>query len=282
MDLAVLGMGRMGQALAGRLLQAGHQVTIWNRSPAKAPELVAEGAIEAPSIAEAIEGADVVFTSLDNDEAVKAVALGEDGIQATLALGATYVDTSTVSPATSEALDEAIDRFIAMPVLGSPAQVRSGDATYLIGAKGHLGDLIAPLFPALSDKQRRYERPALAATAKLTVNLLLLDGVVALAEAFATGRAGNLSDDQLRELLGDNPMVAPGLKYRFEGILTGTQAALWTTRLGAKDARLATELAESDKVALPLTEVARARLEEAATRLGDVDIALVRELYRRP
>ena len=282
MDLAMLGMGRMGQALAGRLLQAGHHVTIWNRSPAKAAECVAEGAIEASSIAEAIKDAEVVFTSLANDDAVMAVALGEDGIRANLSLGATYVDTSTVAPATSQALEEAIDRFIAMPVLGSPGQVRSGEATYLIGARGDLGEVVAPLFPALSDKQRRYERPALAATAKLTVNLLLLDGVVALAEAFATGRAGNLSDDQLRELLGDSPMVAPGLKYRFEGILTGKQPALWTTRLGAKDARLATELAESDKVALPLTEVARARLEEAATRLGDVDIALVRELYRRP
>lgn len=281
MDLAVLGMGRMGQAIAGRLLNAGHQVTIWNRSPAKAPELVSQGAVETPSIAEALEGAEVVLTSLANDDAVTAVALGDDGVQAHLGRGATYVDASTVAPATSQMLGEALDRFIAMPVLGSPAQVRSGDAIYLIGAKGELGEVVAPLLPALSNKHLSYPRPELAAAAKLTVNLLLLDGIVALAEAFATGRAGGLSDDQLRALLGDSPMVAPGLRYRFEGILTGDQAALWTTKLGAKDARLATELAESDEVALPLTEVARTLFEEAAARLGDADIALVTELYKR-
>ena len=282
MDIAVLGMGRMGRALAGRLLDSEHNITIWNRSPGKAPELLDRGAREARSIAEALDGVELVVTSLANDDAVDEVALGDGGVKSALPADATYVDASTVAPGTTGALGRAFSRYVAMPILGSPPQVASGEAIYLIGAENGNGDAVGPLFPHLSEKQFRYERPAMAAAAKLTVNLMLLNGVVALSEAFADGRAGGLSDDQLRELLGNSPMVAPGLKYRFEGILTGQQEPFWTTRLGAKDARLAVELAEAAGVDLPLTGTARRMYEQAATRSDSADIASVAELYRQP
>lgn len=281
MKLAVLGMGRMGQAVAGRLLDNGHDVTIWNRTRGRAPELVQRGAREAESVADAVGDAELALTSLANDDAVRAVALGDDGIRPALPHGAAYADCSTVAPATSEELAGAFPRFAAMPILGSPAQAASGQAIFLIGAGDEAAAAVEPLFPALSEKRHRYQRPFLAAAAKLTVNLLLLDGVVALAEAFANGRAGGLSDDQLRELLADSPMVAPGLKYRFEGILTGEQEVYWTTALGVKDARLAVELAAAQGVDLPLTALVRDRYQEAEARSKDADIASVTGLYRR-
>jgi len=82
MDIAVLGMGRMGQALAKRLLGGGHRVTVWNRTPGKAEEALAAGATEVGSVAEAVKGVEVVITSLSADEAVRAVALGEGGVRA--------------------------------------------------------------------------------------------------------------------------------------------------------------------------------------------------------
>jgi 3-hydroxyisobutyrate dehydrogenase-like beta-hydroxyacid dehydrogenase len=281
MDIAVLGMGRMGQALAGRLLEADHHMTIWNRTPGKAPDLVDRGAAEARSIPEAVGGTQLAITVLANDDAVRAVALGDDGVRSALPDGATYVDSSTVSPSTAEQLADAFARFVAMPVLGSPSQAASGQATFLVGARDGCADAVDPLFPALSEKRIRYDQPAMAAAAKLSVNLMLLDGVVALAEAFAAGRAGGLSEDQLRELLGNSPMVAPGLKYRFEGILTGEQEPFWTTVLGVKDARLAVELGESGGGELPLTSVARDLYQKAASRSETADIASVTELYRR-
>src|SRR2546423_1141734 len=151
MDIAVLGMGRMGRALAGRLLEGGHRVTVWNRTQGKA------GVV--------------------------------DGLE---------------------------------PVLSS-----------------------------LSDRVRRYDTAPLALTAKLANNLLLLSGVVALAESFAVGRSGGLSDDQLRDLLGNSPLVAPGLKNRFEGVLTGSQEGWWTTLLGAKDAGLTVDIAPGADVDPP-------------------------------
>ncbi|MGH8981323.1 MAG: NAD(P)-dependent oxidoreductase [Acidimicrobiales bacterium] len=282
MTLAVLGMGRMGQALAGRLLDCGHSVTIWNRTARSATALVERGAAEARSIADAVGGAALVLTSLANDDAVRAVVLDDDdGVAANLAHDATYVETSTVSPSLVEELAATLRDFVAMPVLGPPSQVSSGEATYLVGADDAHADAVAPLFPGISGKHLRYERPSLASVAKLTVNSLLLNGVVALAEAFAAGRTGGLSDEQLRALLADSPMVAPGLAYRFEGVLTGEQEPIWTTPLGLKDAGLVTGLAGAHDLELPLTATARDQYAHASSRWEDEDVASVAKLYSK-
>ena len=280
MRISVLGMGRMGRALAGRLLDGGHEVTIWNRTAGRAPELVDRGATEAESVAAAAAKAEIVITILANDDAVRAVATAEDGIRDALPADALYVDASTVSPGLSAELGDAFPRFLAMPILGSPSQVAGGQAIYLIGGEETSAAAVEPLFPHLSEKRRRYDRPATAAAAKVTVNLLLLDGVVALSESFAVGRAGGLTDEQLRDLLVESPMVAPGLKYRFEGILTGDQETFWTAGLGAKDAGLAVELARSAGVELPVTRTVRELYEETDEAAGGVDIALVARRYR--
>ena len=277
MRIAVLGMGRMGRNLARRLLDNGHDITIWNRTSGKAPELVEKGAIEAESATAAVEGVELAITMLANDEAVRNVS---DALRPALGGSAVYVDCSTVSAALTAELDDRFDRFVAMPILGSPSQVAGGKAIYLVGGSAQVVSAVEPLFPGLSEKHLRFDRPALASAAKVAVNLLLLNGVIALAEAFAVGRAGGLSDDQLRELLGDSPMVAPGLKYRFDGILTGDQETFWTTVLGAKDAGLAVELARAAGVDLPMTGTAEGLYQEAASEDEGADIAAVSRRYR--
>ena len=105
--------------------------------------------------------------------------------------------------------------------------------------------------------------------------------MVALAESFAVGRSGGLTDDQLRELLGTSPMLPPGLKNRFEDVLGGSQEGWWTTVLGAKDAGLALEVARQAHVELPVAAVVQKAYEKAASSgLSDADIAAVTELYR--
>jgi 3-hydroxyisobutyrate dehydrogenase len=281
MDIAVLGMGRMGQALAARLLEGGHRVVVWNRSKGKAAEIVSAGGREAASVADAVDGVDVVITMLANDDAVQAVALGE--LRSSIGDKTLYVDCSTVSPALSGELAEAFPaRFLALPVIGSPLAVRAGQAVYLTGGNAAFVDHLAPVLASLSDTVRRYDTEPLALAAKLANNLLLLSQVVALAESFAVGRCGGLTDDQLRELLGSNPLVA-GLKNRFEGILTGSQDGWWTTVLGAKDAGLAIDIARGADVELPGAQVVQQRYEKAAASgLDQADIATVTELYRNP
>ncbi|MFE7802698.1 NAD(P)-dependent oxidoreductase [Nocardia sp. NPDC057440] len=279
MDVAVLGMGQMGRALAGRLLDRGHRVRVWNRTRGRAGQLVSAGAEEAQSIAAAVDGVDVVVTMLADDAAVRAVALGE--LRPLLGSATVYVDCSTVSPALSGALSEGFaDRFVAMPVLGAPAAVSAGQAVLLVGGAADQIDRLGPIIDSLSDKVRRYDTAPLALTAKLTSNMLLLSGVVALAEAFAVGRSGGLRDDQLRDLLTTS--VAPGLRNRFDSVLTGSPEGWWTVVLGAKDAGLAIETARSAGVELPSAEVVRHLYEAAASRQADADIAFVADLYGRP
>ena len=282
MDIAVLGMGRMGSALATRLLQGGHRVTVWNRSKGKAGEVVAAGALEAQSIADAVRQAGVVITMLANDDAVRTVALGD--LRSSIGDRTVYVNSSTVSPTLNSDLAAAFrDRFLAMPVLGSPDAVRTGQAVYLPGGDGSVVDRIAPVLSSLSTTIHRYDTASLASTAKLATNLLLLSQITALAESFAVGRSGGLSDDQLRELLGSSVMVAPGIKNRFESVLTGPQDGWWTTVLGAKDATMAINLARGANVELPEAEAVKRLYDKAAASgLDHADVAAVTELYRRP
>ncbi|MDT7711748.1 MAG: hypothetical protein QOG46_437 [Pseudonocardiales bacterium] len=280
MDVAVLGMGRMGRALAGRLLEGGHRVTVWNRSTGRAGEVVSAGAREAHSVADAVAGVDVAITILANDDAVRAVALEE--LRSSIGGKTIYVDCSTVSPDLSGELAETFPaRFLALPVVGSPAAVRAGQAVFLAGGNAGVVERLEPLLSSLSKTVRRYDTAPLAITAKLATNLLLLSEVVALAESFAVGRSGGLSDDQLRELLGTSPVVPPGMKNRFEGVLTGSQEGWWTTVLGAKDAGLALDIARKADVELPAATVVQQLYEKAAASgLNDADIATVTELYR--
>ncbi len=281
MRVAVLGMGRMGRALAGRFLGGGHEVVVWNRSPGRTSELCERGATEAASIVDAVADAAIAVTSLSSDDAVRVVARGEGGIHSSLSPGAVYVDASTVSPTMSSELEGAFERFVAMPVLGSPGAVAAGEAAYLLGGEPEAVAALDPLLPSLSNRMFRYDAAALASTAKLTVNLLLLAAVAALAESFAVGRSGGLSDDQLRELLGSSPLLAPGLKNRFEGLLTGEQDPWWSTALGAKDGRLACRVAAETGIELPVTELVAAlyqRVSESGS--GDDDLVAIAQLYR--
>src|SRR5712691_2379841 len=138
MRVAVLGMGRMGHAVAERLLGGDHEVTVWNRTPHKADDLVAKGAREGATPAEAAEETEAIFTSLTDDAAVRTVVTGRNGVAAGLGDGV-LIDASTVSPATTSDLAEAVGgRLLASPILGSPTAVVSGEAGYLIGGPREL------------------------------------------------------------------------------------------------------------------------------------------------
>jgi 3-hydroxyisobutyrate dehydrogenase-like beta-hydroxyacid dehydrogenase len=281
MKIAVLGLGSMGQALAVRLAAGGHEVVGWNRTPGKADGL--EGVRQAGDVADAVEGVDVALTMLANDDAVRAVALGNTGVVAELHPSGVYVDCSTVSPELSEELAAAAGpaRFVALPVLGSPEAVAGGQASYLAGGDDHVIDHLAPVLASLSDKVTRLPTPRLALTAKVTSNLLLLAAVATLAEAVAVARAGGLDDDGLRTLLDNSPMVAPGVKNRLEAVIGGHPAGWWSTTLGAKDAGLALGVAGGADVDLPLATVVRQRyLDAAAAGDAESDIAAVGRLYR--
>ena len=281
MKIAVLGMGRMGAAMAARLAAGGHDVTVWNRSPGKAGPAVEAGAREAGSIAEAASSAAVVITMLAADRAVREVALGREGLAGNLGDDAVYVDSSTISPETSAELAGRFDRFVAMPVLGSPEAVRSGSAVYLAGGPTAALDAIEPVTSVLTEKLNRLESAPLALAAKVTANFLLLGGLSVLAEAIEIGRAGGLDDGQLEAVFGESPLVSASLRNRFEAVLGRYTDGWFSMALGAKDVGLGVDLAGRAGMELPVARAVRARYDSAASGdLADADVAALGRLYR--
>lgn len=280
MRIAVLGLGRMGHSVAERL-SGSHDLVVWNRSPEKAKDLVGPRVRSADSAPEAVEDAEVVITSLADDEAVHDLLFGQADVGSRLPTPSVFVDASTISPSMSDRIEEALPRYVALPILGAPQAVRSGNAIYLAGGRAELVDGLAPVFDALGGSVKRYERPAHALVGKLAVNLLLLSGVVTLAESITIGRAGGLDDKQLRDLLGDTPMLAPGLSNRFDSVFAGSGDTWWPPPLAAKDARLAVDVAASNGTMLRLGPVIRAAYESAVEMgLGDEDMVSVARIYR--
>jgi 3-hydroxyisobutyrate dehydrogenase-like beta-hydroxyacid dehydrogenase len=282
MRISVLGMGHMGQALASRLLGGGHDVVVWNRSEGKAGPALDAGASEARSLEEAVARAEAVVTVLADDRAVRSVALGEGGVAAALGPDAAYIDCSTVSPGLAGELATGIDRYLAMPVVGSPDAVRNGQAALYLGGPQRWADAVRPLTSALSERIHRFGSAPEALAAKLTGNYLLLAGLAVLAEAFEIGRAGGLGDDDLKAVFSESPLVAPGLRNRFEGVLSRSPEGWFSMALGGKDVGLGLELARSAGTGLPVAEAVRAlygRADEEGR--GQADVAAVGLLYRR-
>lgn len=269
----------MGQAVAERLL-ADHDVSIWNRTPHKADLLVERGAREVTDRCEALRATEVAIASLANDEAVREVAYDKDGIIECLVDGI-YIEASTISPALSGELAARSPRFVAMPIVGSPLAMRSGNARLLVGGDQSVIETIAPILASLSSSVIRYRTAPQASVAKLANNLMLLVGVIALSEAVVVGRAGGLTNEETHDLFADSPVVAPGVASRLDAVLNDTDEVLWTVDLGAKDLRLALDLAVTDSANLAIAEAAYARYREASDRgFGDEDIAAVARLAR--
>jgi len=182
--VAILGMGNMGRAFAARALERGHHVTVWNRSPGRAGELVGRGAIEAESPKAAVIEADAVLGVLADDAAVLAVCVGDDGVLGWLAPAAVFANISTVSPDTARLLAEVGPgaRVLDSPVMGSPALVTGGLGRFLIGGPVETITALDPLWSDLGAGYIHCGPVGAGATMKVISNLLLITGVAALAE----------------------------------------------------------------------------------------------------
>jgi 3-hydroxyisobutyrate dehydrogenase-like beta-hydroxyacid dehydrogenase len=278
--IAVLGMGRMGQAAAMRLVDAGHDVYVWNRTLGRTREVVDAGAHAPADLADTVAAAEIVVSVLSDDEAVRGLVFADDGGLAKLLEDRLYVDASTVSPGLCAEVAEHIDRYIALPIAGAPSTLRDGQAVLIAGGPKDLIEEARPVIDALSANHLTFARAEQAAVAKIANNNLLLVGLAALAESIAIGRAGGLTDGQLHELFDGSAMVAPGIRNRLQALLDGEGPVWWTVDLGVKDAKLALDASRAGHAALPLTVAAGERYDAAAARgLGEEDIATVGRLY---
>jgi 3-hydroxyisobutyrate dehydrogenase-like beta-hydroxyacid dehydrogenase len=274
MKTGFIGLGHMGSAMAANLVKAGHDVTVFNRSPEKRRALLELGAHEAGNVADACHG-EVIITMLADDTAVADVALASHGIVETLAKGAIHLSMSTISVALSKRLSEAHaragQRFVAAPVFGRPDAAAA--AKLFIVAAGDPAALQAcqPLLDALGSKTLPIgTQPAAANLVKLSGNFLLAAAIEALGEAIAlVGKAG-IDRRAYVDLLTSSIFPAPAYKT-YGGLLAEGrfQPAAFAAPLGFKDIRLALEAAESLRVPMPLGSLLHDRFVRLLAQGGD-------------
>jgi 3-hydroxyisobutyrate dehydrogenase-like beta-hydroxyacid dehydrogenase len=263
-NVGFIGLGRMGRAIAGRILADGHSLTVYNRTPGAERELVAAGAKPARSIGDAARGREFVITMLADDVALAEVVGG--GLLDSLDEGATHIAMGTHGAAmiahTAEDHAAAGQRFVAAPVLGRPQAAAEGQLAIVAAGEPSAVAACEPLFAVIG---RRIfaagPNPEASAAVKLANGFVLACAIEAMSEAFSLIRRYGVEPELFREVLTGGLFSAPG--YEIYSRLIVDQAyddPGFTTALALKDMRLALEAAERAAVPLPSVGVVRDRL----------------------
>lgn len=264
MKVGFIGLGRMGAGMATNLLKAGHELTVYNRSPGRAQALAALGAKIARSVPDACRG-QVVFTMLANDEAVEDVVFGDAGIVHALARDAAHVSSSTISIALSGRLAaahaQAGQQFVAAPVFGRPEVAEAGGLFVIAAGAPDAIETASPLFEAIG--QRTFvisETPQAANLIKLSGNFLIASVIESLGEAMALVGKGGVDKHQYLDILTSTMFDTP--VYRTYGALIAGatfEPAGFAASLGNKDVGLVLAAAEDLHVPLPIAGILRDR-----------------------
>ena len=283
-----IGLGRMGHGMAGRYLDAGFSVAVWNRSKAKAEDLIARGARWAASPADAADGADAVVTMVADDEASRAVWLGKDGAAATMKPGGLAIECSTVSH--QHALDMARDLrgrgliYIDCPVTGLPQAAAAGKLTLLVGADAADLESAQPYLAPIGDVIRHFGAVGTGTVFKLINNLMGAVQIASLAEGVAMAEQAGLDMNLVAEALATGAVASPQvIRHSKRMVARDFSGASFTTALRHKDAAYAVRLAESLLADVPL--VGHAAVEayaRAKAEMPDDDEGRMIEIVSRP
>jgi 3-hydroxyisobutyrate dehydrogenase-like beta-hydroxyacid dehydrogenase len=272
-NIGFIGLGNMGSPIAGRLLQAGHALRVWNRSPEPARRLAERGAQIAATAEEAFKG-DVVFSILSDDQVTRAVLL-DSGVLARATPSATriHVNMATISAALGDELAERHQErgvgYVAAPVLGRPDVAAAGKLTVLAAGPPEVVDSVLPLLEGtVGQKVWRFgARASQANVVKLAVNFMLAAAIESMGEAAALTAGYGVEPRQLFELIGQS--LFPGPVYQGYGRLIAEarfEPAGFKARLGLKDVRLALAAAEAITTPMPVGSLIRDSMLEALAR----------------
>jgi 3-hydroxyisobutyrate dehydrogenase-like beta-hydroxyacid dehydrogenase len=256
----------MGSRIARRLLDAGHELVVWNRTPDKAAELIRSGATLAETPAAAAREAEVVITMVTDPNALREVTEGLDGIVAGIGGSATVIEMSTVGPDAVRRLAAALPDGVGLldaPVLGSRAEAEAGSLHVFVGGPSSLFEGWQPLLSQLGSPI--YAGPlGSGAAAKLVANSTLFGTIGVLGEALALADALGLSRDAAFDVLSRSPLGAQAERRR-EAIEAGDYPPRFPLSLAHKDAELVAAAAATTGMQLRLAEAARSWLADADT-----------------
>ena len=284
--LGFVGLGTMGSRMAQRLLDAGHPVVGYNRTREKAKPLVDRGMRLADSPRAVSTAAEVVFSMVTDPEALRAVALGADGLVAGLRPGAVYVDMSTVSPSATREVGAAVEaRGAAMldaPVSGSIATLEQGKLAIMVGGDPGVLERVRPYLAAIGPTITYVGALGLAVTMKLAINLSLGVQMLAFSEAVLLAEKGGVARERAVEALLKSVAASPMLQYRGPFVLKMPETPWGSARMMEKDLQLALDLGRAAGVPLPSAALTHELYTAArALGLGGEDMAAVFEVLAR-
>jgi 3-hydroxyisobutyrate dehydrogenase len=273
-----VGLGTMGSAMAGHLCRAGYPVTVWNRTPGRAADLIALGAREAATPAELAAASDVVFTCVSDTPDVEAVLFGPAGVSEGLGRGGLVVDCSSISPSATRAfaarLAEAGIGYVDAPVSGGSEGAQKATLTIFAGGDDAALDRARPLLEKLGSKITHFG-PAGSGQAVKAVNQVMIAGVyLAVAEGLVLAVKAGLDPEQVVAALGGGVAGSWILQNRSARMLANEYPLGFKTRLHLKDLGIALNLARELGAVLPLAGLA-AQLENGlvARGYGDEDMS---------
>ena len=277
----------MGHGMASRYLDAGFEVAVWNRSNAKADDLVARGARRAASPAEAASGADAAVTMVADDEASRAVWLGSDGAAAVMKAGTLAIECSTVSH--RHALDMVRELrarglvYIDCPVTGLPEAAAAGKLTLLVGADAADLETARPYLAPLCTTIRHFGAVGSGTVFKLINNLMGAVQIASLAEGVAIAEQAGLDMKLVAEALSTGAVASPQvIRHSQRMVARDFAGATFTAALRHKDAAYAVRLAEELLPAVPVSRAALAAYEQAKSEMPDDDEGRMIEIISRP
>jgi 3-hydroxyisobutyrate dehydrogenase-like beta-hydroxyacid dehydrogenase len=266
LKVGVIGLGRMGSGIAGRVLTGGHEVIVYNRTPEKAADLVGRGASAAASIAEACARRDVVITMLADDDALADVALRADGIRDALPAGSVHMVMGThgvrVVQELTAAHGEAGQVLVAAHVLGRPDLAAAGELRIVAAGPPDAVARCRPLFDLIGRQTFEVgERPEGSTAIKLANNFALGCAIEAMGEAFSLVRSYGVAPEALYEVLTEALFAAPAYKVYGQIMVEGSYDHVgFTTELALKDANLILAAADQARIPLPSANLYRDRL----------------------
>lgn len=260
--VGLIGLGLMGKPMANNLLKSGFPLVVWNRTAARAQDLVNQGAKLGESPRETAKLADVLITIVSDPPALDEVLWGANGAMEGLRRGSVYIDSSTISPdlarrAAAACAERGVD-FLDAPVTGGDWGAKKGELVFMIGGKAEALERVKPVLEVLGKKFFLLGPNGAGQAVKLAMNLILALEVEALAEALALAKSAGVAGERLIEVMQSSMARAGVLDVKAPNMLTNEYPPSFPLRLMHKDMRLALELARQKGLDLPAAAAAYA------------------------
>ncbi|WP_410513899.1 NAD(P)-dependent oxidoreductase [Paenibacillus sp. BR2-3] len=283
-QIGFIGLGTMGAPMASNLLRGGFQVTVYNRTASKCEPLVKEGAQTAPTPRAAAEGKDIIITMISNDDSIREVFYGQDGILDTLKPGQVIIDSSTISTGLvreiAAAVEERGGQFLDAPVTGSKPAAVEGTLVFMVGGSADVIEANRDIFDTMGKKLLHMGDNGSGAAAKLAHNAMVGIHNVALAEGFAIAVKSGVPADKFLELVQNGSAGSKQAELKGRKIIENDFSNQFSLALMLKDLKLASSLSDSTGVPAPMLGLAKSMFQAGFTQgYGEEDLSAVVKCY---